>query len=102
MRTALFYLLLLLPVFTYSQKPEGIPFIKNYTPNEYGASTDNWSAIQDQRGVLYFGNAVGVLQYDGLKWETIPVSNNSIVRSLAIDSNGTIYVGAVGELGFLA
>jgi serine phosphatase RsbU (regulator of sigma subunit) len=50
---------------------------------------------------MYFGNNNAVLEYDGTKWVSILVSNNSIVRSLSIDNNGTIYVGAVGELGFL-
>ncbi|MBW3544365.1 MAG: GAF domain-containing protein, partial [Bacteroidetes bacterium] len=32
----------------------------------------------------------------------IPTSNNTTVRSLAIDEQGTIFVGAVGEFGYLA
>ncbi|MES2761788.1 MAG: SpoIIE family protein phosphatase [Bacteroidota bacterium] len=85
----------------FSQKPEGIPFIRNYSPKEYKESTDNWAIAQDKRGIMYFGNASGVLQYDGINWTLTPVSNNSIVRSIAIDDKGVIYVGAVGELGFL-
>jgi serine phosphatase RsbU (regulator of sigma subunit) len=50
---------------------------------------------------MYFGNARGVLTFDGVNWEVITVKNNSVVRSLAIDSSGTIYVGAVGEFGYL-
>jgi serine phosphatase RsbU (regulator of sigma subunit)/ligand-binding sensor domain-containing protein len=95
-------LLFFIPVLTFSQKPEGIPFIKNYSPKEYGTSTDNWAIAQDSRGIMYFGNASGVLEYDGIKWNLIHVSNNSLVRSIAIDSNGIIYVGAIGELGFLS
>jgi len=80
----------------------GIPFIKNYTPVETTGSEQNWSVVQDHRGVMYFGNNDdGVLEYDGVSWRSIPIANNSIVRSLAIDSLGTIYVGAVGEFGYL-
>ncbi len=50
---------------------------------------------------MYFGNASSVLEYDGVKWRSIYVSNNSLVRSIAIDSNGVVYIGAVGEFGFL-
>ncbi|MGZ3941925.1 MAG: SpoIIE family protein phosphatase [Bacteroidia bacterium] len=50
---------------------------------------------------MYFGNSSGILQYDGYSWNEIPVKNASVVRSLAIDSDGIIYVGAVGEFGFL-
>lgn len=86
----------------FSQKPVGIPFIRNYTPNEYGTSPENWTIAQDKRGVMYFGNASGVIEFDGNEWRLIPVSNNSLVRSIAIDSSGIIYVGAVGEFGFMA
>lgn len=49
------------------------------------------------QGLMYFGNSMGLLIYDGEKWESINL-NNSIVRSLAKDSNDKIYYGAQGEL----
>ncbi len=88
--------------FLFSQKPEGAPFIRNYSPKEYDASSDNWAIAQDKRGIMYFGNASGVLEYDGTKWTLIYVANVSLVRSIAIDSSGTIYIGAVGEFGFIS
>ena len=97
-----FIFLLASPVFVVSQTQEGTPFIRNYSPKEYSASSGNWAIAQDQRGIMYFGNAEGVLEYDGNNWRLIPVSNNSLVRSIAIDSNGIVYVGAVGEFGFLS
>ena len=95
--------ILILSQFVFCQvKTNVVPFIRNYTPLEYVASDQNWSAVQDNRGVMYFGNNDnGVLEYDGKSWRKIPVSNNSIVRSLAIDKNGTIFVGAVDEFGYL-
>lgn len=85
---------------SFSQE-QGKPYITNYTPKDYKAATQNWAIVQDNRGVMYFANNTCVIEYDGKEWRNIPVSNNSIVRSLAADSNGTIYVGAVGEFGFL-
>jgi len=80
----------------------GNPIIRNYTPEENGGSEQNWSTIQDNRGVMYFGNQdKGILEYDGKTWRQIPIPNNSIVRSLAKDDEGTIYVGAVGDFGYL-
>lgn len=80
----------------------GHPIIRNYTPEEYGATEQNWSVIQDNRGVLYVGNGEnGVLEYDGKTWRKIPIPNNSEIRSLAKDDEGTIYVGAIGEFGYL-
>jgi len=81
---------------------KGLPFMKNYSPDEIGAGAQNWAVIMDNRGVMYFGNGDnGVLEFDGVNWMNIPISNNSIVRSLGIDNNGTIYVGAVGDIGCL-
>lgn len=94
-------LLLVLPFFGVSQKLEGIPFITNYSPKEYKSSPENWAIAQDKRGVMYFGNGSNVLEYDGVNWRRIEASNNSVIRSLAIDSSGIVYVGAVGEFGFL-
>lgn len=99
---AFFRFLLLLPVIVFSQTEQGTPFVRNYPPTEYGESSGNWAIAQDQRGVMYFGNANGILEYDGSSWRMILVSNNSLVRSIAIDSSGIIYVGAVGEFGYLA
>ena len=75
--------------------------LRNYHFREYGAHAQNWAIAQDPRGVMYFGNSRGVLEYDGVEWRFVPVSNHSIVRSLAIDDSGTVFVGAVGELGYL-
>jgi serine phosphatase RsbU (regulator of sigma subunit)/ligand-binding sensor domain-containing protein len=78
----------------------GIPLITNYTPEEYGASEQNWAIVQDQRGVMYFGNNDGVLEYDGKNWRLIKIPNNTIVRSLAYHDD-VIYVGAQDEFGYL-
>lgn len=77
-----------------------IPYITNYSPKTYDAGSDNWSILQDKRGVMYFANSAGLMQYDGTRWELFPVKNTSIVRSLAIDENGKIYAGAVGDFGY--
>lgn len=51
---------------------------------------------------MYFGNSTGILEYDGVTWRMTGLSIESIVRSLAIDSNGVIYAGGVGDFGYLA
>ncbi len=80
----------------------GYPFFKYYGISDYDATEQNWAIVKDQRGIIYFGNNdAGVMQYDGKFWRHIPVSNNSIVRSLAADKKGNIFVGAVGEFGQL-
>lgn len=85
----------------YSQEI-GTPFITNYLPNEYSAESQNWSLIQDKNGLLYIGNTSGVLlEYDGINFRQIKIGNNSVPRSMAIDQNGKIYVGCIGDFGYL-
>ncbi len=79
----------------------GKPFIQNFTPEDYNSTYQNWCVNRDKRGLTYFGNDLGVLQYDGLKWRLIKTPNNSIVRSLCVDSIGRIYVAASSDFGYL-
>ena len=83
-------------------KSKGIPFIKNHTPKEYLAASQNWTITQDNRGMMYIGNNDGILEFDGLNWRLITTANKAVVRSLAKDEKGRIYVGSLGEVGYLA
>ena len=74
---------------------------KTYLPEEYRAHPQNWAAVQDDRGVMFFANNDGILVYYGKHWELIKVTNKSPVRSLAIDQNGRVYVGATDDFGYL-
>lgn len=79
----------------------GSPLIRSYTAEEYGGDPQSWAAVQDLRGVMYFGNEWGILEYDGVGWSTIPLPHRGRVRSLGISTSGVIYVGGLGEMGFL-
>jgi signal transduction histidine kinase len=62
----------------------------------------NWAVVQDERGIIYSGNTNGVLEFDGHDFRMIPLSNGSIARSLTVATDGTVFVGGVGDLGYLA
>lgn len=81
--------------------PYGQPFIRNYSLKDFRAKSQNWAIARDTRGVMYFANNDGVLEYDGQNWELIGINKGAIVRSLAIDSAGVIYVGAENEFGYI-
>ncbi|HUF09346.1 MAG TPA: hypothetical protein VMO47_08510, partial [Rhodothermales bacterium] len=57
---------------------------------------------QDHRGIMYFGNGTGVHEFDGVTWRNIPTANSATVRSLDVAADGTVFVGGVRELGYLA
>lgn len=98
----LFLLLFIYIPLTAQINKNGIPLIKNYAPNDYNAAEQNWTICEDNRGVIYFGNNDGgILEFDGNSWERIPISNGSIIRSLAYSDDGTVYVGGVEEFGYL-
>ncbi len=83
-------------------KNKGIPFINNYSPSIYKAHAQNHGAVQDRRGVMYFANKSGVLEYDGSRWHLIKISGDLEAHALAVDPKGKIYVGSNGELGYLS
>lgn len=80
----------------------GSPFVQNFTPKAYNADSQNWAVVQGPRGVVYAANNQGILAYDGVRWRLIRTPGRNTVRSLAEDAEGRIFVGAVGELGYLA
>lgn len=79
----------------------GLPLMHHYTYKEYEGSTQICCEVQDKRGVMYFGDNSDILEFDGKEWKHIQISNNSVVRSLAVDSSGRVYVSATNEFGFL-
>jgi len=94
----LFTINIIHPVFS---QEKGQILSKYYSPVDYNYGNQNWAIAQDQRGVLYFGNALGILEFDGVTWRTIPNSNKSSIRSLAFDSNNVLYAGGYNEFGYL-
>lgn len=85
-----------------SHPPVGLPFVQSYLADEYRGELQNWAITQDARGIMYVGNGVGVLAYDGNRWATVYVANKSVVRSLATGLDGIVYVGAKAEFGYLS
>jgi class 3 adenylate cyclase len=84
-----------------ANRDRGAFYLQQYAPTVYSASPQNWAVAQDPRRIMYFGNAEGVLEYDGATWRKIPVDNGRPVLSLAIDEKGTVYVGSENEFGYL-
>ena len=88
----------------YSQYNQfGYPFKRNYSYKEYLAPGANVAMAMNSKGIMYFANASkGVIEYDGVSWRHIAIANNSQCKSLAVDSNDIVFVGSVGEIGYIA
>ena len=80
----------------------GLPLVSvHYAPQEYEQQPTNWGVVQDSRGLIYAANNDGILQYDGSTWRLIPTVTNTVVRSLAVSPDDTVYAGTQGDFGYL-
>ena len=79
----------------------GIPQIRNFSSKETTGHSQNWAVTQDSRGVMYFANTDGVLEFDGVSWKLI-LTPTGLVFSIAVDKNDRIYVGSKDDLGYLS
>ncbi|RZJ78346.1 MAG: transcriptional regulator [Flavobacterium sp.] len=77
----------------------GVPYVQNYPKSSYLSGNQNWSIAKDKNGVMYFGNAEGLLTFDGKYWQQYKMPNRQIVRAVATE-NGLIYTGSFGEFGY--
>ncbi|MGZ3871550.1 MAG: triple tyrosine motif-containing protein [Mucilaginibacter sp.] len=81
-------------------KSIGVPYVQNYSKALYQSGNQNWSITRDEHGIMYFGNSDGLLTFDGKYWQSYPLPNGLIVRSVAADGRGKIYSGGFGEFGY--
>lgn len=79
----------------------GLPLVRNVSPAEHGGRAQSFAVTEDQRGLLYVGNLKGLLEFDGARWRTIALPNDSAAFAVAPGSDGRVYVGGWDELGAL-
>ncbi len=95
-------IILFIAIYNIILSQTGQPFIRNFSPYEFDGEGQIWTIVQDSRGIMYFGGNQCIHEYDGVTWKKISLNTENLsVRSLAIDNNGRIYVGSVGEMGYL-
>lgn len=80
----------------------GSPAITNYDAKAYKAHSQNWVAVQDARGVMFFGNFNGILEFDGQRWQLVASPGNLMVRAMTIAADQTVFYGSIGDFGYLA
>ena len=75
------------------------PYVTNLSRDKYHAANKNWSIGQDEKGIMYFGNSIGLLASDGMEWKLFQTPDASLVRAIAVESHHTIYSGGSEDLG---
>ena len=85
----------------YEKFIPGTPPMKTFTKKDFSYISSIWAIQQDKRGVMYFGSAFGLVEYDGAEWRLLALPNSSMVRSLAEGKDGRLYIGGNGQIGYL-
>jgi serine phosphatase RsbU (regulator of sigma subunit)/ligand-binding sensor domain-containing protein len=80
---------------------KAVPYVKNFSPNQYGAHEQNFDIAQDGKGYMYFANFAGILRYDGQNWDKVKTKSGMRVLSLDTDKNGRVYAGGLYDFGYL-
>ena len=93
----IFSLNLFVATIIYSQSVEhGIPAIRNYLPKNYGQESQNFSVLQNQNHIMYFGNSNGIMEFDNNTWRLIKVVGRPVMD---INNNNEIFFGGYNQLG---
>src|SRR5690625_3329995 len=81
-------------------RTHSFPPIQNFSDDDYNSYIQNWGIAQDTSGLIYVANLGEVLQYDGVRWQTIQVENQTAL-SIGRSPEGKLYVGGLGSFGYL-
>ncbi|MES2222468.1 MAG: two-component regulator propeller domain-containing protein, partial [Acidobacteriota bacterium] len=80
----------------------GMPVVVSHSIKDLSDFNQVWTIMQDRHGVIYLGLGGGqILAYDGVSWRKIDTAMD-VVRSLALDDSGRLWVGGDGGFGYLA
>lgn len=84
-----------------SAQEEGAPVIKAYTWRDYQGHHQVWGVVEDEHGLLLFGNRDQLLEFDGSTWRKIPVPGAGFLHAVERGPDGRLYVGGGREIGYL-
>ena len=97
MKRLLIPLLMLLQVTALSA--QGVPFLKNFTPQDYEAHNINFDIKTGADGTIYVANFEGVMYYDHATWNILYNSGITRVTVVYRDKNDVIWTGGYNYFG---
>ena len=97
MKRALLYSLMLLC--TCVASAQGIPFLKNYTPDDYHAHNRNFDVVTTDDGSVFVANFEGLLYYNNVEWQTIHTPGITRITVVYKDKNNDIWTGGYNYIG---
>ena len=81
-----------------SRAQTGNYFLSHYTPSDERIDFLTFDMVQDEKGVIYFGNKGGVLEFDGRNWLLMPTPGPVYTLTLM---GGDIFAGGFNGFGIL-
>ena len=76
-----------------------IPPVQNYGIADFAAGSQNWSITQSKDKHLFFGNNIGLLEFDGSHWTLHPSPNGTIIRAVHTFDD-LVYTGGYMDFGY--
>jgi hypothetical protein len=74
--------------------------VTHYSKADYGAGNQNWSIDVDRDGFKFIANNEGFLIYDDAHWQLHSMPGRIVVRSVLVNQDKRVYVGAFEEFGY--
>ena len=65
--------------FVFSLQAQELPPIQSFTTEDYNAENQNWSISQGDDKHIYVANNLGLLEYNGAKWQFYESPNKTFV-----------------------
>lgn len=96
-----FLFITLLTCFVQVTFSQGIPFIRNFTAEEYGGHNQNFDVIAGNDGIVYVANFEGLLYYDKATWRIIHTPGITRITCVFRDSKGIVWTGGYNYIGHL-
>ena len=81
--------------------PQGIPFIRNFTSEEYGGHNQNFDVMMGEDGKVFVANFEGLLYYDNSSWHMLHTQGISRITTLFRDSKNTLWTGGYNYIGYV-
>lgn len=75
-------------------------FLSHYAPTDENIDYLSFDIVQSEKGIIYFANKNGVVEFDGRNWDVI--ESPGAIYSLAIANGNDLYYGGLTGFGKLA
>lgn len=78
---------------------QGLPFVRNFTADEYHGNKSNFDVVIGRDGTVYVANFEGLMYYDKAEWRML--HNTGITRITVVyqDAHGVIWIGGYNYFG---